>query len=458
MSADGTPPSTDTISWSSATLTTWGRARHARTQTLSAPEDDAALARAVSATREPLIVYGSGRCYGDASLNGGRRTILSRARHRIVEIDRAACLLVAEAGVTFSDLSATLHPLHLTYPVAAATGAVTLGGALANDLHAKNNHSAGSFARHVLWFDLMLADGTVLRVDRACDPDLFRATAGGMGLTGIILRLALKLVPVKADAVDVRYERIVDLDDFLDRLEDGRDKPPFWFGWIDALATGRHMGRGILETGRYAMDATGLAPLPAPRKVPLDLPAAAMHPAAIAAYNARRWRRLPPGGLAVKKPMAPFYFPLDHMQDFNRVYGRRGFYSVHAGIPHGDRDGVKAILAEIVRARAGSIASVLKPMGGPGEGFVSFPMKGYALAVDLPRRPGVEELYQRIERIALAHGGRLYVAKDALMSADGFARMFPELGRFREVLQRVDPDGRFQSDMSRRLRIRPDLA
>jgi decaprenylphospho-beta-D-ribofuranose 2-oxidase len=458
VSADGASPRVEAPAWSPATLTTWGRVRHARTETLAAPDDDAALARALGEGGSPLIVYGSGRCYGDAALNDGGRTLVSRARRRILEIDRAACLLVAEAGATFSDLSAALHPLKLTYPVAAATGAVTLGGALANDLHAKNNHSAGSFARHVLWCDLMLADGTVVRVDRTSDPDLFRATAGGMGLTGIILRLALKLVPVKADAVDVRYQRIADLDDFLDRLEEGRDKPPFWFGWVDALATGRHMGRGILETGRYAADATGVVPAPVKRRVPIDLPSAALSPAVIAAYNARRWRRLPAAGLSLKKPMAPFYFPLDHMQDFNRVYGRRGFYSIHVGIPQGDRDGVKAVLSEIVRARAGSIASVLKPMGGPGEGFVSFPMKGYALAVDLPRRPGVEDVHARLERIVLAHGGRLYVAKDSLMSADGYQRMFPALDRFRDVLARVDPKGRFQSDMSRRLRIRPDLA
>ena len=169
-------------------------------------------------------------------------------------------------------------------------------------------------------------------------------------------------------------------------------------------------------------------------------------------------QRLPEQGVSVRKRLAPFYFPLHHLSGFNRIYGRRGFYSIHAGIPEGERSGVKALLAEIVRARAGSIASVLKPMGGPGEGFISFPLKGYALAIDLPRRPGVEELHARLERITLAHGGRLYAAKDALMTAEGFARMFPELDRFRAVLARVDPDGRFQSDMSRRLRIRRDLA
>ena len=448
-------PSPSGAGWASDVLTTWGRARHARTLTHLPGENDADLARQITGSDGTLIVYGGGRCYGDAALNSGGRTILSRARRRIIELDRAACLIVAEAGVTFTDLSKLLHPVGLTYPVAAATGAVTLGGALVNDLHAKNHHSAGSFGQHVIWFDLMLADGSVTRVDRSSDPELFKATLGGLGLTGIVLRLALKLVPIKADAADVRYERMADIDAFLDALEPGRLKAPFWFGWVDALATGTNLGRGILETGSYAPDSHGVLPAPKPRAVPIDLPASAMHPAIIARYNARRWHKLPAAGVSVRKPLAPFYFPLDHFKDFNRVYGRRGFYSIHFGIPLGERDCVKKLLLEISRARAASIASVLKPMGGPGEGYISFPMKGYAFACDLPRRPGVEALHQRLERIVLAHGGRLYAVKDALMTAEGFQRMFPDLDRFRAVLERVDPSGRFQSDMSRRLRIRP---
>ncbi|MCC7345831.1 MAG: FAD-binding oxidoreductase [Variibacter sp.] len=443
--------------WRAATLTTWGRARHAHTHVLDAPEADAALAAALTQSKEPLIAYGAGRCYGDASLNDGAGTLLARSRARVHVLDGQAPAIVADAGVSFNDLSTLLQPQGLTYPVASATGAVTLGGALANDIHAKNHTAVGGFGRHVEWFELMLADGRIVHVTRESDPDLWRATVGGLGLTGIILRLRLKLVRMAVPAADVRYRRMRDLDAFLDALEPWPPGDPFWFGWVDALATGRDLGRGILETARYAETDAATAPTPQPRRVPFDLPGFVLHPALIAHYNARRWRTLPEAGIAIRKPIAPFYFPLDHIRDFNRIYGRTGFYSVHCGIPYGNRAGVRAILEEIVRARAGSIASVLKPMGGAGEGFISFPLKGYALAVDLPRRPGVEELYARIERMTLDHGGRLYVAKDALMSAQGFAQMFPELDRFRAVLRRVDPQGRFQSDMSRRLKIRPEL-
>jgi decaprenylphospho-beta-D-ribofuranose 2-oxidase len=153
-----------------------------------------------------------------------------------------------------------------------------------------------------------------------------------------------------------------------------------------------------------------------------------------------------------------FCFPLDHLVNFNKMYGRDGFYSFHCGIPQGNHEGVRELLRAISAARAGSMAAVLKPMGGPGEGLMSFPLKGYGLAVDTPRRSDTEALYAQLERMVLQHGGRIYAAKDALMSARGYRQMFPELENFRRVLRQVDPGGRFQSDMSRRLAIRPELA
>jgi decaprenylphospho-beta-D-ribofuranose 2-oxidase len=452
-----TAATTGGASWTRDTLTTWGRARYAHTLTRPAAPDDAEIAGILTTSEGPVIVYGSGRCYGDGALNDGGRTILSRARRQIESIDRETGVVVAQSGASFDDLSVALHGIGFTYPVAAATGAVTLGGALVNDLHAKNHHSAGSFGKHVLWFDLMLADGSIVRVDRESEPDLFAATVGGLGLTGMLLRVALKLKPIAAPAVDASYRRIPDIDAFLDAIEPRNLSSAFWFGWVDVLARGKEMGRGILETGDYAPDASGMLPAPKPTSIPVTLPHLALHPLLIERYNARRFARLPAAGLSVRKPISPFYFPLDHIKGFNRVYGPKGFYSAHFGIPYSERDCVKKLLAEISQARAGSIAAVLKPMGGPGEGLMSFPFKGIAFAVDLPRRAGVEALHERLERIALAHGGRLYVAKDALMTPEGYAAMFPNLDRFREILRRVDPKGRFQSDMSRRLRIRPEL-
>jgi decaprenylphospho-beta-D-ribofuranose 2-oxidase len=190
--------------------------------------------------------------------------------------------------------------------------------------------------------------------------------------------------------------------------------------------------------------------------VPFDLPALAMHPAVLRRINARRIAGLPPQGRDVRLPLDRFFFPLDAISGFNRVYGRRGFYSIHTGFPTATmRAGVRAVLEEISNAGAGSFAAVIKPMRGPGVGLLSFPIAGMAFAVDLPRRAGVEDLHRRLERLTLDHGGRLYVAKDALMAPQTYAAMFPRLDEFRAMLARVDPAGRYQSDMSRRLGLRP---
>ncbi|MBM3558590.1 MAG: FAD-binding oxidoreductase [Alphaproteobacteria bacterium] len=449
------------MQWQSTILSTWGRLYRVPTRA-ARPVDPGEAARAIHANDAVgpagLVVHGGGRCYADESLNTGGGALLTGGLARILDFDPAGAVATVEGGVTFAALSAHFHGRGFTYPVSAATAAVTIGGAVANDIHSKNHHSVGGFGRHVRWLDLMPASGEVVRCSRDVEPELFVATLGGMGLTGLVVRVGLAMTPVAANAVVARYRRIADLDAFLAEVDAARTKAPFWFGWVDPLASGRNLGRGILEEGRFADDVGGVLPSPAPRRVPVDLPRILLRPEIIGRYNRRRYERLPAGGVEVKKSLDAFYFPLDHIAGFNRVYGRPGFWSVHAGIPVGEERGIEKFLAEIVAARAGSIASVMKPMGGPSDGMLSFPMHGTAFACDLPRRPGVEALHARLERIVLDHGGRLYVAKDGLMSGAAYARMFPRLDEFRAVLARVDPHGRFGSDMSRRLAIRAPLA
>jgi decaprenylphospho-beta-D-ribofuranose 2-oxidase len=224
------------------------------------------------------------------------------------------------------------------------------------------------------------------------------------------------------------------------------------------MARGGNLGRGILEIGNLADSDAGMAPPPPQKRVPFDLPALAMYPAILRRFNARRIAGLPPQGRDVRLPLGRFFFPLDSIANFNRVYGRRGFYSIHAGFPTATmRAGIRAMLEEITAVGAGSFAAVMKPMRGSGTGLLSFPIAGMAFAVDLPRRRGVEGLHRRLERVTLDHGGRLYVAKDALMAPETYAAMFPRLEEFRDILARVDPAGRFRSDMSRRLRLTPEI-
>ena len=451
------------VLWLPERLTTWGRSRFANVAA-SSPDSCDVAAQAVSGADgtkgfRGVIAYGAGRCYGDAALNDRGRTILTGALNRILSFSPVTREVVLEAGVTFAQLARRFHALKFTFAVSSATGAVTLGGAVANDIHSKNHHSMGGFARSVRWIDVLLADGSVVRANRDTEQNLFRATVGGMGLTGIILRVCLELIPVRSGSVVANYRPMPGIDAFLDAADNAIDtgRPTFWFGWIDALARGASMGRGILETGEYAASDDDAVPMPREFCFRFSLPRIVLHPTIIARYNEHRFRRVPAVGTMMKQSLEQFCFPLDYLVNFNKVYGRGGFYSFHCGIPQGNHGGVRELLRTISAARAGSMAAVLKPMGGPGEGLMSFPLKGYALAVDTPRRSGTEALYAQLERMVLQHGGRIYVAKDALMSAQGYHRMFPELENFRTVLRQVDPGGKFQSDMSRRLGIRPEL-
>ncbi len=445
--------------WTDSTLTTWGRSRYARSAVI-APDSEAGLLEAVRGSHaRGAITYGGGRCYGDAALDDGGQTILTRNLNRILSFDSVSGETVCEAGVDFAALLKRFLPEGFCFPVSAATASVTVGGAFANDIHSKNHCAVGSFGHHVQWIDLMLASGDVVRASRNENADIFQASLGGIGLTGTVLRVCFRMLRVPSGAADATYQRIANVDDMFDTIEAARSTHDFIFGWVDAMARGDKMGRGVLELGRYAPDEDAVAPPPPIKPIRIQPPSAFLHPIVLKAITNRRFNAVPPEGQSARVGLGPFFFALDSMPGFNRIYGRRGFYSIHTGFPREtQRDGIRKVMEALTAVRAGSFAAVIKPMRGPGDGLLSFPMDGMAYAIDLPRRSGVEELHRNIERIVLDHGGRLYVAKDALMQADSFAQMFPKLDAFREILAKIDPDARFQSDMSRRLKIHPEAA
>ena len=444
------------MTWTDATLTTWGRSRFARSATIAPSDEEGLRAAVLDAHARGVITYGGGRCYGDAALDDGGQTILTSALDRILSFDMATGDVVCEAGVNFSDLLDAVLPAGYCFPVSAATARVTVGGAFANDIHSKNHHKLGSFGDHVSWIDIMLASGELVRASRGENAEIFHASLGGAGLTGTVLRVAFRLMRVPSRAADAEFRPLANVDAMIDTIEAARETHEFLFGWVDAMATGSKLGRGILELGNTAPSDSGTAPPPAGKRIAIQPPSFLLHPALLRRFTDRRYRKMPPEGRRARVHLRPYLFPLDHIEGFNRVYGRRGFYSVHTGFPRATmREGIVAVMEAITAARAGSFAAVMKPMRGPGAGLLSFPIEGMAYAIDLPRRAGVEALHREIERITLDHGGRLYIAKDALMAAETFAAMFPRLDEFRAVLARVDPGGRFQSDMSRRLRLHP---
>ena len=437
--------------WAERELSGWGRAHKARCLA-ARPERQTELA-ASFASEGSLLAFGAGRSYGDVALNSGGRAVITTRLDRLLSFDRDTGLLVAEPGVTFGALFATFLPLGFAPPVAPGTGFATLGGGVANDVHGKNHHVQSSFGRHLEWLDLRLPSGESRRLTRADDSPLWRATLGGLGLTGLIERVALRLNRVPSNALVVRKRRIRDLDEFLAAFE-AHAQADYAVGWIDALARGPHLGRGILETATPAERSLDVGAAGS-RRVPFDLPSFALGRTTVRAFNAVYRRHVPAEGSERTMPYAKFLFPLDAIHEWNRIYGRRGFHQFQCLVPfEGGAAALRQMLESIAQSGRGSFLAVLKAMGERGVGYLSFPAPGYTLALDFPNAPGVSELLARLERITADHGGRVYLAKDATLSCELLPAMYPDLDRYRAVLDEIDPHGRLASDMARRLAIR----
>ncbi len=442
------------MAWRPLTLAGWGRIGPSDAL-VARPERLAEALRAMTdSDGQRLIARGAGRSYGDAAQNGDGRVLLTTRLDRLLAFDEAAGELVAEPGVTFADLLDVFLPRGFLAPVTPGTAFATLGGGVAADVHGKNHESAGSLGRHIRWLDLLLPSGELVRISPTERPDLFAATVGGMGLTGIVLAVCLRLQRVPSNAVVLREERISGLDAFLDRLATEGPRAGFSVGWIDALATGSALGRGILELAEPAAQGVDAKP-PRQRSVPIDFPGLALSSWSVRAFNEVYWRRVPLAGRTRTVGFRQFLYPLDAVSGWNRIYGKRGFRQLQCVVPKAEgAAALRRLLETTSRAGRASFLAVLKAMGEEGFGHLSFPMPGYTLALDIPERPGTAELMRELETITLDHGGRIYLAKDSCLTPEGFARMYPRLDEFRRVLEEVDPEARLSSDLARRLRIR----
>jgi len=434
-------------------MESWGRLQPVDMLVACPPSQADAAASLMQAPGSGLIAYGAGRSYGDQPLVSAGAALHTAALDRILSFESSTGELLAESGVMLGDVVRRFLPQGFMPPVSPGTGFVTLGGCVANDIHGKNHESQGSFGQHVQYLDLLLPSGEVRRIDPSAK-ELFSATLGGMGLTGLILRVGLKLLPVRSNAVDLREERVPDLDTFIERFEAVRARASYSVGWIDGLASGKHLGRGVLETAEPSD--TDVEPQAATRlSMRWNLPGFALNPYSVKAFNALYYRRIPVQGRSRKVGLERFLYPLDAIAHWNRLYGRRGFFQFQCVLPDDRaRQGLRRLLQAVSAARASSFLAVLKTLGGSAAGMLSFPMRGYTLALDLPNHGGVRELLAQLEAITLDHGGRVYLAKDAALSAQGFVRMYPRLDEFRRVLDRIDPQMRMMSDMARRLRLR----
>jgi L-gulonolactone oxidase len=427
-------------------VSSWGRLRrvpHAVDRPAFADQARAA----VRPGETPLLCYGMGRSYGDVCLNEHGRLLMTDMLDHILEFDRDKGILRAEAGLTLDRLLHVTVPHGWFAPVVPGTKFVTLGGAVANDVHGKNHEQVGTFGAHVRALGLARSTGEVLTLSRGENADLFAATIGGLGLTGVILWVELQFSPVRSAMIDTETVAIPDLSAFFRLAEESRTWP-YTVAWIDCLAKGTDIGRGFFIRGRHA-EAGGYAVHGAPRiGAPFDAPAGLLNARTIGLFNLCYRHR--PFVLGAKRVhYDPFFFPLDSVDCWNRLYGPRGFFQHQSAVPMAQaHDTMRKLLELTAEFGQGSFLVVLKLFGDkPSPGVLSFPLAGATLALDFPNKgEDTRRLLDRMAEVVLAAGGRLYPAKDATMSGAAFRAGYPN---WRRVEQQRDPA--IMSDFWRRV-------
>jgi decaprenylphospho-beta-D-ribofuranose 2-oxidase len=408
-------------------------------------------------TQDRVLCRGLGRSYGDSSLPPPSRlevasTILA---DRILRFDEATGWMRAEAGLSLRELNRLLLRRNWFPPVSPGTQFVTLGGMVAADVHGKNHHVEGSFGAHVRSLLLRVADGRLVECSPDEEPDLFWATIGGMGLTGHILEVELRMKRIPTPWIFEERERFENIDELIAGLKRSARAWPFTVGWIDGMARGKRLGRGVLTRGRWAEPGEAPAdPPPVLRRVtiPFELPDWVLNKWSIRAfdgviYHGHAWSRP-----RVSHPES-FFYPLDTILEWNRIYGPRGFTQYQCVLPEAAGPDAARRFLEVLTASGGadSFLSVIKDCGTEGKGMLSFPRPGISLALDLAVRPGTERLVDLLNETVLAEGGRVYLAKDTFTRAEHFRAMDPRVGRWTEVRKRWDPGLRIRSAQSVRL-------
>ena len=406
------------------------------------------------------ITRGNGRSYGDAALNP-EMTISMLGMDRMQGFDPESGVLSCEAGVLLADILETFVPQGWFPPVVPGTKFVTVGGMIAADVHGKNHHRDGAFGAHVESLMLAGADGEIRRCSRSHNGELFRATLGGMGLTGVIVSARFRLKRIETAFVLAETRATRDLDETMAWFE-GAAGRPFSVAWIDCLARGGRLGRALVTQGEFLERGALAGPLarePLRRAaagdlrltVPIAAPGAVLNRVSIGAFNELYYRLGGMRGGARAVHFDRFFFPLDGIGAWNRLYGRAGFVQYQCVLPKGEgAAGIAALLERAADAGRGSFLAVLKLLGAAGEGPMSFPMEGWTLALDFPMREGTLELLDDFDAIVHESGGRVYLAKDARCGAERVRQGYPRLGDFQEARGGA---GKFASALSGRLSL-----
>lgn len=448
MSANGQPAIRDQPIRDQSTVAAWGRT--------SLPGREIASEDLEGLTRDVSLSRGLGRSYGDSSLpaNGGA-VASSRLADRILEFNDETGVLRAEAGLSLREMNRIFPRRGFASPTLPGTQLITLGGMVASDVHDKGHHVNGTFGRHVERLRMRLASGEIVECSREERSDLFLATLGGMGLTGHILEVTVRLQKVPSPWIWCESERIPHLDAYLDAMAEAAKTWPMTVGWIDCLTQGRSMGRGILMKGRWAEASEAPSKPPAPKfplAVPIDFPGWALSPLTVRMFNfAYYWKHFQKEKQGIVHPDS-FFHPLDMIHDWNRIYGRQGFTQHQSVIPReAGVEAVRSFLKLLTELGIASFLCVIKDCGDEGDGLLSFPMPGTSIALDIPIRPKTAAAVAKLNEAVIAAGGRVYLTKDTFTTREHFEAMEPRLEKWLAVKQEYDPEGKIRSAQSDRL-------
>jgi FAD/FMN-containing dehydrogenase len=400
-----------------------------------------------------MLPRGKGRSYGDVCLNDKGTLLVAECMSHFIGFDPDSGVLRCEAGVTLAEILKLIVPQGWSLPVTPGTKFVTVGGAVANDVHGKNHHRMGTFGEHVRALELARSDGSRLVCTPAQNQEWFRATIGGMGLTGLMLWVEIQLKRITGPFIATENIKYKNLGEFFNLARESETAFEYTVAWVDCLAAGSNLGRGIFMRGNDAsLEQTKTLTPPKPKKqlnVPFDAPDFLLNRFVMSAFNkayhakqfCRRVNRL--------TYFDPFFYPLDSIQNWNRLYGKRGFFQYQFAVPdENPHPAVTGILKKVSAAGAASFLSVMKTFGDrPAAGMMSFPRKGVTLAMDFANSGGkILRLMDELDDIVLQNGGAVYPAKDARMAAEKFQKFFPQ---WKEFSKFVDP--RFSSSFWRRV-------
>ncbi|HEY3735576.1 MAG TPA: FAD-binding oxidoreductase [Streptosporangiaceae bacterium] len=434
-------------------LTGWGRTAPSRAK-VAGPLAAGPLQELVAGgLAGGVLARGAGLSYGDAAQNAGG-CVLAPVTWPSVELAADAASVRASASATFAAVLARIVPRGRILPVLPGTRNLTVGGAIAADVHGKNQRADGSISAWIEEIELIDGRGELRRVTPDGDAETFRATVGGMGLTGVILAATIRLLPIRSGLLQVSSRRAPDLDALLSGLDGARGR--YTVGWIDTTAAGRSLGRGIVEAGDHLAgpdpaEAGGPVYRPGPARRAPAVPFCPVTPLSARAFNSL-WFRKAAEHRSEITGLAAFFHRLDAVTGWNRTLGPRGFVQYQFAVPYGAESVITEVLEAVQRERCAPFLGTLKRFGRPGAGHLSFPVPGWSVAIDMPAgNPRLAPLLDRLDARVAAAGGRVYLAKDGRLGAEAFGAMYPDLPRWQAAREKLDPAGTFRSDLGRRV-------